>query len=302
MKRWWFFSVFILGVSISSFTFYSKKKIEEPLQKLFPLGDCKGYFFSVPEIPCIITQIEDQNIKSELDLGYRGTAAFSKEIIKKIRQKKLIGERILYGIKGKGYKHLRYSSPTVKINKLNFSNFIMEQESEEFLLDSKIVKAENFSSEHLGRLGWHLFENCNLFLDLANSKIAFCESAQILEKQGYPLSQFVKTSLHTERGVVEMFIPGSNDVQEMWVLDTGCTWNIMNAGEGIDSLEKMIADPNNVIARSFRIETTDFGPFVFHKIPISLPIHVDAILGVEFFKAHQVFIDFSERQIYIRKV
>lgn len=309
MKRWWVFSIFILGISLSSFIFRSKNRDEKLSQNLMPLRDCKSYFFSVPlvkfssgEIPCVIIKIEGKRIKVELDLGYRGTASFPKKVIKKIRQKTLIGERTLYGIRGKSYKHLRYTAPTIHIGKLNISNFCMEQEPEGFLQDSRIIKVENSKSEDLGRLGWQLFKKCNLFLDFTNSKIAFCDCAQTLEKQGYPMSEFVKIPLHTERGFIEMVIHGSNDAQEMWVLDTGCTWNFANAGEGAHSLEKMIAVPENTIERSFNIGNADFGPIVFHKIPIPLPIHVDAILGMEFFKAHQVFIDFAEHQIYIRRV
>ncbi len=270
--------------------------------------ECQSYYvvlpierFSSSSIPCLIIQIEGKKVEAELDLGYRGMLVFPPKIIKKIREKTLVGERAIYGLRGKSYQHPRYTAPTVHIGKLNMSHLIMEEEPEEFAFDSMIGKTSHLKIENVGRLGWQLFKNCNLFLDLANSKIAVCDSAKTLEQQGYRMDEFIKMPLHTERGFVEIFSDGPDQTHQRWVLDTGCTWNILHTNTDVNFIDEMSQNSENNIAQFLKIGGFEMGPIPLHKMPIALPIHVDGILGMEFFKDHQVFVEFKENQIYISK-
>ncbi len=112
--------------------------------------------------------------------------------------------------------------------------------------------------------------------------------------------EFVKTPLYTDRGLVELVLEGPNGVQR-WTLDTGATWNMINTDCDNQTLEDIALDPTNQFEATIKIEDQTFGPMPFHKLPFRLPIHINGMLGIEFFKIHQVFIDFSENQIYIRR-
>ena len=285
----------------------SPSRDEKLSQKSEHLKETHGpYFLSVPVlkfsstgVPCLMVQVEGQDIIVELDLGLRGEVAFSKKIIKRIREKTLIGKRTVYGARGKGYKYNRYKAPKIHLANLDICDAVMEEESEELLLGALISKsAGTHKPEHSGRIGWELFSKCNLFLDLANSRVAFCDSAETLENQGYPMKEFAKIPLHTERGFVEMLIEGPEGVQR-WALDTGATWNIVNANDNTKTIEEMVLEPSNHIELPLKIGNADLGLLSFCRVPIPLPIHVDAMLGMEFFKTHQVFIDFCEQQIYV---
>lgn len=319
MKKWWLLFLCALGISTAWYVFYPKRGDETQAISALPheqtphepkhLKETYGpYFFSVPilkfslaQIPSLMVQVEGRDIMVELDLGLRGEASFSQEVIKNIREKTLVGERTMYGARGKSYRTSRYKAPQIHIVNLDIRGCIMEEESEEFLLDSVfLTSADTHRRKHSGRIGWELFATCNLFLDLANSRIAFCDSAETLENQGYPMQEFAKTPLHTERGFIEMLVEGSEGIQ-MWALDTGTTWNIVNAHDNTKTVEEMALDPSNHIELPLKIGNADFGLLSFCRIPIPLPIHVDAMLGMEFFKTHQVFIDFYEQQIYVSK-
>lgn len=338
MKKWWFLLLCLLGISTTWYVFYPKCRDKELAVTAFPkaksdllvdsgpkpLNDSAGtinkkspekpkhlketygsYFFFAPilkfssgGIPCLMIQVEGQDIIVELDLGLRGEVAFSQKIIERIKEKTFVGERKVYGARGKSYQYSRYKAPKIQLANLDFRGCIMEEDSEELLQNAVILSAGPRKPEFSGRIGWELFVNCNLFLDLANSNIAFCDSVETLETQGYPMKEFAKIPLHTERGFVEMLVEGSEGTQ-IWALDTGATWNILNTNDNTKTIEEMALNPRNHIKLPLKIGDADFGFLPFCKIPIPLPIHVDAMLGMEFFKKHQVFIDFYEKQIYI---
>jgi len=81
----------------------------------------------------------------------------------------------------------------------------------EFVADSTFVQdGSSPSPREPGRLGWQLFYNANLLIDVNHSTIAFSDSIETLEKYGYSSSDFVQTPLFLERGVVEFDVDTSN--------------------------------------------------------------------------------------------
>jgi nitrate reductase alpha subunit len=83
----------------------------------------------------------------------------------------------------------------------------------------------------------------------------------------------------------------------------GSTWNILNAEiEAGKSIEQAVSEPSNILTcPSFAIGDEDFGTIAFHRIPIKLPIRIEAILGMEFFENHTVFLDFVEKFAYFKR-
>jgi hypothetical protein len=68
------------------------------------------------------------------------------------------------------------------------------------------------------------------------------------------------------------------------------------------TMEEVMWEPSNILEYpSFVVGSREFGPIEFHRVPIKIPIRVEAILGMEFFDNYLVFIDFSEKQIYLTK-
>ena len=176
----------------------------------------------------------------------------------------------------------------------------MQGEPEDFGNNSTIVRSGHTpSSDEPGRIGWEIFRIFNLFLDLGNSKIAFCDSLSRLGKQGYSVEKFVQTPLILERGLVE-FQAQTPDGPLRCMLDTGATWNILNIDiEEGRAIEEVVCDPKNISEiHEFRIGERDFGAIQFQSLPIDLPIRIDAILGMDFLQNHAVFIDFANGQIY----
>ncbi len=209
----------------------------------------------------------------------------------------------MYGFKGKEYPTNLYRIPKIKIGAMAFIQPILQENTEQSRKDSVIVQNGNKPSpREPGRIGWELFHNVNLLLDVKNSKIAFCDSLPTIEDHGYKITDFIKVPLLLERGLIE-FETDTPDGHLRCMLDTGATWNVLNSKiEEENSIEQVIQDPSNILEySSFQIGTEEFGPVAFHRIPIKLPIHIEAILGMEFIEDHLVFLDFAEKYVYFSK-
>ncbi len=287
-----------------------KQYQEVPAQKAVLASRPKPYFIPVAIVklssiqsPCVEIEIEDRQFIMELDLGFQGDLIITKDSFNLIASKDFIREKQMYGFRGKQYPTNLYRILKVKIGKMTFNKPILQEGDSEFINDS--VSVENGgppSPQEPGRLGWKLFYNVNLLIDMKNSQIAFCDSIETLENQGYPINTLTKTSLYLERGLVEIFAAtGEGSLRCM--LDTGATWNILNTElrEGV-SLDQAMWDRSNILNYpSLKIEGNDFGQIAFHRIPINLPIDIDAILGMEFFQDQLVFLDFKNRCGYFSK-
>lgn len=266
--------------------------IEAPITKLSSI-DC----------PCIDVEIDSKQLSMELDLGFRGDLSIEEDHIDLVSEKSFISERIIHGIRGKQYSVKVYRVPKAKIGKMTFIQPRLEEGSREFTKNSTFVQnGGEPSPREPGRLGWELFYNVNLLIDIKNSKIAFCDNLNTLRERGYDVDSFISTPLFLEQGMVE-FDTETPAGPLRCMLDTGATWNFLNTEiEEGRIFDQVVWDPENVLDYThFKIDGKDFGPIAFHRIPIKIPVHIEAILGMEFFQDTLVFLDFSNKTAYFAK-
>jgi hypothetical protein len=265
------------------------------------------YFVSIPitettpfHIPCINVEIEGKTLLTALDLGFRGHIAIAPEEADSITSKSFLGEKTVYGVRGKKYNNKKYRIPKLKIGERDFFLPVLQEDNPEFLKDATFLQNKTeITSKEPGRLGWELFSLTPLLIDVQNSRIAFCDSLETLKKEGYSIETFVKAPLFLERGLVEFEACTPNGSLRC-MLDTGTTWNVLN-DETIEEIDKAIGTPENEVEYSaFLIEGTDFGSIVFRRIPIQIPIKIEAILGMEFIQKHLIFLDCENRSIYFQ--
>lgn len=267
------------------------------------------FFVSVPLTfssngsPELNAQIDNKIYSMKLDLGLRGDLSIASTFLNQIPSKLFLRSKSMYGFKGKEYQTKLYRIPKVTIGSVTFTDPILQENSEESRKDSIITRnGDDLTSKSAGNIGWELFCNTKVLLDMKNSQIAFCDSLSTLEKQGYAIENFIKTPLLTERGLLELEAHTSNGSLRC-VLDTGSTWNVFNSElEQGKTLEETLWEPSNILEYpSFTIGKKEFGPMAFHRIPIKIPIRIEAILGMEFFENHLIFLDFAENFVYFKK-
>jgi hypothetical protein len=259
--------------------------------------------FSPCGSPYLDVEIDNQTFSMKFDLGLRGDLIIENTFIDQILSKQFIRSKPMYGFRGKEYQTNLYRIPKITIGAISFTQPILQENCEEARKDSVIVQTgEDLSSPGAGKIGWELFCNIKVLVDMKNSQVAFCDNLNTLKKYGYSIDDFVKIPLLTERGLVEFEAKTINGSLRC-VLDTGTTWNILNAEiEEGKSIEQVIFEPSNILEYpSFAIDEKEFGPVAFHQIPIKIPIQIEAILGMEFFADHLIFLDFVEKAVYFKK-
>ena len=285
---------FFIGLILVFFIYRKSEKLEEHAPSFFDPISIE--MFSSCRTPCIAVRVEDFNILSELDLGFRGFLNVSPNFIDKVKNKIFLYTKPMYGVRGKEYYRNIYEIPEIKIGNSSFSRiFIHDGYTEEFNNDAMVTGNDKVSSRSGdSRVGWELFAQSNLLLDFKNSKIAFCDSVATLKENGYPTESFIKTPLFLERGLVELDTMTSSGKLRC-ALDTGATFNAINREVSIESFDLDEIEEFDL----FKIGGRDFGPIAFHPIAIRLPIHVEAMLGMEFLSEHVVFLDFRNSCAYI---
>lgn len=308
MKKGW--GLFILSFFGILMLFYFRifeitNKTPFLSQKLNELGD--PYFIKIPitkwtenQIPCLSIEIGENLISSQLDLGYMGYFSISSELLEKLNDKIYLRSVKTCGILGKEYEEKIYEFPEIQIEQLSFQKYTVQEEPKEFHHHGSFVKNGGAPSPNEpGRIGWKIFQNTNLLLDLGNNLVAFCDSIDTLNNHQYEVKSFVQTPLLSNRGFVELEAKTPDGLLRC-VLDTGCTWNVLNTEvQGGQNLNELIWTPeNHSKIPQFVIGDIDFGPIFFRHIPIKLPIHVEAILGIDFLKKNLVYLDFVHDLIY----
>lgn len=293
--------LFITSCNISNKDIPKCEKCPQPQKPYFITAPITKW--SATQAPCLDILIEKKRISVELDLGFRGNVTFTKQWVDSLSSKTFLREKTMYGIRGKEYATNLYQVPALEIGKMTFLKPILQEEEEIFAKDSTFVqKGQKESPKEPGRVGWELFSNVNLLVDAKNSLIAFCDSLDTLEMHGYKVEEFTCSPLLLQRGLVEVEVEIPEGMVRC-VLDTGSTWNMLNCeSEPKQSIDDLIWKEDNIVEySSLKINENDFGPISFHKLPIKIPIRVEAILGMDFFKNHIVFLDFKKKFIYFSK-
>jgi hypothetical protein len=223
------------------------------------------------------------------------------DVADQIVPKQEIGHQTMYGIRGKEYLNTLYEIPKIGIGRMDFSNPILQSESRDFLIDAVFRKGNKKPlPRDPGRLGWCLFRDSNLLVDIQKEKIVFCDSQENLQQHGYFLHDWIEAPMLLERGLVEFEVMTPEGGLRC-MLDTGSTYNLLNVSSE-QTIDQAIWDLENVIVYPWiKIGSQDLGSLEFHSVPISLPVPIEAILGMDFFSAHVVFLDFVNERILFEK-
>lgn len=246
--------------------------------------------FSNSKIPCIPIEIGHLKLSLEVDSGFQGQLWLQHRFMDQLKNKSFHEEIWSCGVKGVPYKSIIFTVPDAKIGNLVIKNPLLKEHSEIFEQDGLIIKdnSEKPLYEKMGRVGWDLFKEHNLLIDIPNLKIGCCDSFKTLQKNGYSSYSFLRTPLLDNFSSISIQAFSQSKTLNC-IIDTGTTGSVWNAAE----------QGNFMHLESLQIGDHDFGPLEVLPFPIKLPNPPDLILGMNFLSNHIVFIDFKERCAYI---
>jgi hypothetical protein len=235
-----------------------------------------------------------------LDLGYTRLVSLEREILAQIPEKVFVKTVSTQGFQGNVYTSQIYKIPSAGIGGLTFSPVVLEEEHQSLQTEAAVIKdRDGFVAD--GKLGWRLFNDSLLFLDLKNGKIAVSDSVRTFEERWGSLKSFAKVPFSLEKELIEFLITTPRGPLYC-VLDSGCTLNHLQMKNRQDlSAQEILSDESRIVNFDHvRIGNKEFGAIAFRPLPIALPIRVQAVLGMDFLLNTQVLIDFKNRYIYFR--
>ena len=256
--------------------------------------------FSSTQHPLLTIEIEEKPLLVQLDLGLNGEINLSPGILSEINKKSFLRSQINYGLKGTKYSTNVYKIPKARIGPRVFLNPNVQEESQKSY-ENASIKTNPVGREKLqieGKVGWEIFKSVNLFMDLRNSKIAFCDSCISLKKEGIAIETFLKAPLLLDRTLVEIEAMTSKGPLRC-LLTTGCTRNILRTEPKEGELPEQMLNDERIVIPGFQIGDMNLEKMLFQPLFVALPIQIDVMLGMDFFFEHQIFIDFTNSLIYI---
>jgi hypothetical protein len=247
----------------------------------------KKYFESIPVTlddhidPIIDVSIQGNVYPLRLDLGSSYPFSLREEILQNIRKTKR-GTTKWCDFRGKQYESLVYTIPEIKVGNLTFARILAKQDSEDFNAN---VALSGPPSQLPGVIGLPILEKYNLFLDFPHSVIYASNDHLSLQKAGL-LSENLLTipfilhpdgiflSIETDAGTYRL------------MLDTGSTFTAIRA-------------PHPTFTEKFRIMGHDFGECFIKAIDVNPQFDFDGFLGMDFLREYPLFIDYSNKLIFI---
>lgn len=262
-------------------------------------------FFTIPYEPLIHSEIENIPYSLLVDLGGSRSLYLKETNLKNLSLKKWTQETQLKDIKGNVYLSDQYQVPKVKIGPLEFQNVEVVEEKIEFSENNIIwnsIKNTNpnrKASKIDGSIGCPLFQNYCCLFDFPNSAIYLGKSFD----KDISHKNFVKVPFTLEKYGVVLSVETDQGLHR-FSLDTGAGFSVIR-NSLIDKMHlKELGKGTNrwyFQTKKMTLDGYNFGQWEFALYPIAEEFDIDGSLGIDFFKEHAIYLDFSNRIAYIKK-
>ncbi len=259
-------------------------------------------FFPFVDRPRIKVEIENKIYSLLVDLGSSHPIDLHAKAISAIRNKKTLGSSNYIGVRGKSYPTQAFQLPQIKLSSVAINGLVGFEENLDFLNDAKTWQSSSFWSrvkdqiERLvldGRMGWTIFQKNVVLFDFPHSALIVAKDIGSLnEVLNYSLSSFTKSPFDLQACGIILQIETDLGIQK-FLLDTGATCSVVKASLFTESTS------SPYVTNRLKIGNIDFGPWKFHLLEYLDQNQYDGILGVDFFKSHEICLDFLNQIVSI---
>lgn len=270
----------------------------------------KTYYVQIPtklsiaSVPLIEVDIQDEKHFLKIDLGSKFQLTLNKRIINQLN-KKNAGTLLSRDMHGNSYEAPAYLIPMIKIRDLSFKDVMVNEESDDFIVNTTFWTDPNRSKDsfenQIGAVGRGLLKNRHLLLDFYNSRIIISNDIKQLKRAGYHLKEFNKCLF--EVGRTGAIVTVNTDIGKAKLsIDTGSTVSFIRTSFlSNDTSENKKYGLPIVTTSTFEIAGKDFGTMDLYLQNITPELsEIDGILGMDFLKTHVVYIDYQDKIVYVR--
>ncbi|HSX10520.1 MAG TPA: hypothetical protein VLF94_02235 [Chlamydiales bacterium] len=282
--------VTVLGISL----FLKKEACEQNYVRL-PVS-----FFPFVDRPTVQIEIEGKKHSVLLDLGSSHPIDLQKRFLQKVKNKQPDGLSDYVGIRGKKYPTERFRLPEVKLLNLTVQGLVGYEENLDFVSDARTWQSTGIWDQFKdqlelytihGRIGWTLFNETACFFDFPNSALYLAKDlVSLINEAGCSFDNFIQVPFEIHKWGIALHFETDFGIN-LFVLDTGATRSIFRRS----------SDSKEVVTRKLIAGDHDFGGMQFKLLDFTDQMECDGILGIDFFKAHAVCLDFHNRVALIQK-
>ena len=260
--RWAYFSIALILLAIFLYWKSHSVSYHVPLTVLFDQSD----------FPIVEAKIEEKIYPLKVHLGSKFELALEPDALASFAPIKTVS---YLDEKGKRHECPEYNLSNLSLDSLKFCNL-------------SVIEHSN----GVGSIGRPLLSKMNLLFDFNNSLIIASNSFRQLKEDGYDLSTYLKVPLEITSKGIFLKIETDFGVQNFF----------LNTGASRTALKKpSLSKASAITSERFVIQKHNFGPINLSllEIPDALE-NVEGFLGVDFFKKHIIYLDWSKRYAYIQ--
>ncbi len=259
--------------------------------------------FTFSALPVIEVKIQDENYKFMVDLGSDSELDILQSHFQ-IENLDLIKTSTIINASGEGHEVHEYALSECQIGEYTLKNFCLgvEETSKTVTLEMRGEKEGTLPRSQVpGTIGAPLLHRTNIYFDFPHSCMLFAEKKE-MKNMGIELEGYEKVPFTCEKNKIVLNIKTDSHDLSM-LLDTGCSVCLIQPKllQNIE-LSKDAFDNSCVISHKFILGNSDYGEMTFYPFAHSPKFgDYDGILGMNFLRHHEFYIDFQNRYIYFKK-
>lgn len=231
--------------------------------------------------PIIDVSLENEVYPMKLDLGRSFAFSFDSKILNKINKNKY-GVSRWHDFRGNQYESPIYTVPEIRMGNLTFPNVLINQDSEEFHLNTTVV---GDPLQVPGVIGLSILQTYNLLLDFPHSVIYASKDLGLLQEANLFSNHFLPVPFTFHPDGIILNVETDNGVHRL-MLDTGTTISVIRA-------------PHPSYTTKFNIMGHDFGARFVLSLDVTTQFDIDGFLGMDFLCEYPIFIDYTNKMVFI---
>jgi hypothetical protein len=243
------------------------------------------------QLAIVVATIDGTEVPLLLDSGAQSPLALQQSVLDQIKTTPVSGSFSGQDVKGT-FEAPQYRVSRVQIGQASFSDVIAR-------LDVHSPSNRPVDLGQQGLLGTGLFKSYRVVID-------YPHRTMILEAEG------MRSTLCRGTAVPFSPLPPSNEAHEpltqtetdlgsvtVW-WDTGAQASVLSR-RFLEQVHAKLAKDDSITTERLNLGGTDFGPWRFETMDISLPPFFNGFLGYDFFAHHVVCFDFPHKQLLVQR-
>lgn len=216
---------------------------------------------------------------------------------------KQVGKGGYIPISGLKIERPNYLAKSVHLGSIAYHNkSVLVQNKEDAALGSLTdSNSTGYRNPYYAHIGRGILQEHGILIDAENSKIIICDDPSQLSDLGYAIESFRK--LPFKRDPQGIIVETESCLgKHQLILDTGATVTLMRNSltSGLPTQLGEIYKLPSIQSEFLKLNGENFGSHRFYFVEMTPLIKFDGLLGMDFIRRHQIYIDFAAGYLLIK--